>query len=270
VQRLLITGAAGSLGQVMRKRLASYADILRLSDVADLGHAQSNEEIMQCDLGDADAVSRLVEGCDAILHMGGISVEAPFDRIMNANILGMYNLYEAARKHGSPRIMFASSNHTSGFYRQDEYIDVQATMRPDGLYGVSKCFGEAIARMYFDKFGQETAIIRIGSCFDKPKNHRMLSTWLSHDDFVTLFERVFQVPRLGCPVIWGVSKNDSLWWNNNQAHFLGWHPKDNAEQFREEVERAVMSPEPGSPLAIYQGGPFTQDPIHQMLCHKEN
>lgn len=254
----------------MRERLAPYADILRLSDVSDLGIATPNEEIILCDLGDADAVSQLVQGCDAILHLGGISVEAPFDQIMNANILGMYNLYEAARKHGHPRIMFASSNHTIGFYRQDEHIDAHASMRPDGLYGVSKCFGEAIARMYFDKFGQETAIVRIGSCFDKPKNHRMLSTWLSYDDFTALFERVFQIPMLGCPVIWGVSNNDSLWWNNNQAHFLGWHPKDNAEQFREELEKTISRPAPTSPLAIYQGGPFTQDPIHQSPRHKDN
>lgn len=270
MKRLLITGAAGGLGHVMRERLAPFADILRLSDVNDLGKAKSNEEIMLCDLGDADAVAKLVEGCDAIVHLGGISVEAPFDQIMNANILGMYNLYEAARMHGNPRILFASSNHTIGFYRQDEHIDTLAPMRPDGLYGVSKCFGEAIARMYFDKFGQETAIVRIGSCFEQPKNHRMLSTWLSYDDFISLFECVFKAPMLGCPVIWGVSNNASLWWDNTQARFLGWQPKDNAEQFREELEKTVSRPAVTSPLAVYQGGPFTQDPIHQSPRHKDN
>jgi uronate dehydrogenase len=72
--------------------------------------------------------------------------------------------------------LFASSNHTVGFYRQDEYLDAAARLRPDGLYGVSKCFGEALARMYFDKFGQETALVRIGTCVERPANHRMLAT----------------------------------------------------------------------------------------------
>lgn len=263
MKRLLITGAAGGLGRILRKRLGGSAETLRLSDVADLGETGPGEELMPCDLGNADGVMRLVDGCDAIIHLGGISVEAPFDEIMNANILGMYNLYEAARAHGHPRIIFASSNHTIGFYRQDQHIDVAAPMRPDGLYGVSKCFGEALARMYFDKFGQETAIVRIGSCFEKPSNHRMLSTWLSHDDLVSLIGCVFQAPMVGCPVIWGVSDNSTTWWDNSPANFLGWRPKDNAERFRVELEQTVERPAPNSPLAIYQGGPFTQDPIHQ-------
>ncbi|MGU3576576.1 NAD-dependent epimerase/dehydratase family protein [Brucellaceae bacterium C25G] len=263
MKRLLITGAAGELGRVARARLAGYADILRLTDVADLGEAKPHEELVICDLGDEEAVLRLVEGCDAILHLGGVSLEAPFGKILNANIVGMYNLYEAARAHGHPRIFYASSNHTIGFYRQDEYIDAQAPMRPDGIYGVSKCFGEAIATLYHDKFGQETAIVRIGSCFAEPKNHRMLSTWLSYDDFVSLVECVFRTPMLGCPVIWGVSDNDAAWWDNSKAGFLGWRPKDNAERFRNELEKTVERPAPDSPLAIYQGGPFTQNPIHK-------
>lgn len=261
LKRLLITGAAGGLGSVMRQRLASRAEILRLSDIGDMGEAAPNEEIVHCDLGDAAAVDALVKDCDAILHLGGVSVERPWNQILNGNIVGMYNLYEAARAHGQPRILFASSNHTIGFYRQDEHIDTEAPMRPDGLYGVSKCFGEALARMYFDKFGQETAIVRIGSCFPEPKNHRMLSTWMSYDDFESLVDCVLKTPMLGCPIIWGTSDNDSAWWDNKHARFLGWRPKDNAEGFRAKLEEAVERPAPGSPLAIYQGGPFTQDPI---------
>ncbi|MDH2327793.1 NAD(P)-dependent oxidoreductase [Cereibacter sp. SYSU M97828] len=261
MKRLLITGAAGGLGSVMRQRLASRAEILRLSDIGDMGEAAPNEEIVTCDLGDAAAVDRLVEGCDAIIHLGGVSVERPFDQILNGNIVGMYNLYEAARAHGHPRILFASSNHTVGFYRQDEQIDVTAPMRPDGLYGVSKCFGEALARLYFDKFGQETAIVRIGSCFPEPKNHRMLSTWMSYDDFESLVDAVLRTPMLGCPIVWGMSDNDSSWWDNGHAKFLGWKPKDNAEGFRATLEQSVERPAPDHPNAIFMGGPFTQDPI---------
>ncbi|MFG1302334.1 NAD(P)-dependent oxidoreductase [Xanthobacter sp. V3C-3] len=261
LKRLLVTGAAGGLGRAMRGRLSHVAQTLRLSDIADLGEAAPHEELVPCDLGDAAAVHALVEGCDGILHLGGVSVEDKFSKILNANILGLYNLYEAARATGQPRILFASSNHTVGFYRQDRAIDATAPMRPDGLYGVSKCFGEALARMYFEKFGQETALVRIGSCMDKPKNHRMLSTWMSYDDFAALIDCVFRAPLLGCPIIWGISDNDSKWWDNTPAAFLGWRPRDNAERFRAELDATVPRPGSGEPLALYQGGAFVADPI---------
>lgn len=266
MKRLLITGAAGGLGRAMRQRLAGLTEKLRLSDIADLetaiGEAGAHEELVQCDLTDAAAVAKLVEGCDGIVHFGGVSKEDTFAKILDANIQGLYNLYEAARDNGHPRIVFASSNHAIGFYRQDEHIDVKAPVKPDGLYGVSKCFGEALAHMYFDKFGQETAIVRIGSCFEKPTNHRMLSTWMSYDDFASLIGCTFRAPMLGCPTIWGISNNDAAWWDNSHASYLGWKPKDNAEIYRAELDANVERPEPSSPLAVYQGGMFTRDPIY--------
>jgi uronate dehydrogenase len=261
LKRLLMTGAAGGLGRAMRQRMARHADVVRISDIAELGDAAPNEELVRCDLGDAEAVMKLVEGCDGILHLGGISVEDKFSKILNANLLGLYNLYEAARANSHPRILFASSNHTIGFYRQDQHIDATAPMRPDGLYGVSKCFGEALARMYFEKFGQESALVRIGSCMERPRNHRMLSTWMSYDDFDSMIECVFRAPMLGCPVIWGVSDNDSKWWDNSHAAYLGWRPKDNAERFRAELDAAMEKPGPGAALSLYQGGAFAEDPI---------
>ncbi|MSU89500.1 NAD-dependent epimerase/dehydratase family protein [Rhodobacteraceae bacterium 2CG4] len=263
MKRLLITGAAGGLGTAMRTRLAHMADTLRLSDIADMGAAGSNEELVRCDLSDAAAVDALVEGCDGIVHFGGVSVEKPWSMIRPANIDGLYNLYEAARKHGQPRIVFASSNHAIGFYRQTERIDARAPTRPDGLYGVSKVFGEALASMYHDKFGQETAIVRIGSSFPEPKNVRMLSSWLSYADFVRLIERVFMVPRLGCPVIYGASANSAGWWDNAHASYLGWVPQDNAETFREGVEAQGGRPAADDPDAVFQGGSFTADGIHE-------
>jgi uronate dehydrogenase len=262
LKKLLVTGAAGGLGHAMRTRLGKLADTVRLSDIADLGDAAPHEELMPCDLGDADAVMKLVEGCDGILHLGGISVEDKFSKILNANIAGLFNLYEAARAHGQPRILFASSNHTIGYYRQDEHIDTTAPMRPDSLYGVSKCFGEALARMYFEKFGQETALVRIGSCFEKPKNHRMLSTWMSFDDFEALISRVFTAPLLGCPIIWGVSNNDLSWWDNSAAAFLGWRPKDNSEDYRAEIDAAMKAPPGDDAASLYQGGHFIREPIY--------
>ena len=263
LNRLLITGAAGGLGRMARRRLGFLARTLRLTDIGPMEPAGPNEEVITCDLGDRKAMRDIVEGCDGIVHFGGISTEKAFDPILNANIAGVYNLYEAARAAGMPRIVFASSNHAIGYYRQEEYLTPDMPTRPDGLYGVSKCFGEAMASMYHDKFGQETAIVRIGSCFPEPKDYRMLATWISEDDFVSLIERVFTVPRLGCPIIWGASANDRSWWDNSSIAYLGWRPKDNSERFAEEMARRLPVPGKDEPVSKYQGGIFCAEPIHE-------
>ena len=263
MKRLLITGASGGLGSMCRKRLGHLADILRVSSRSDLGPPAANEEIVYCDLADKPAVERLVEGCDGIVHMGGQSVEAAWEVIRDANIEGVFNLYEAARKNGNPRIVMASSNHAIGFHRPTERLDAKSPTRPDGLYGVSKVFGEALASLYYDKFGIETACIRIGSCFPEPKNHRMLSTWMSYDDLVRLIERIFAVSRLGCPIIYGVSNNDSSWWDNREVAYLGWKPTDNAERFRSKIESAMARPSPSDAESLFQGGAFAADGIHE-------
>ncbi|QTK81105.1 NAD(P)-dependent oxidoreductase [Agrobacterium tumefaciens] len=261
MKRLLITGGAGQLGRVMRKRLAPMAETLRIADIAPLDPPGPREECLQCDLADANAVNAMVAGCDGIVHLGGISVERPFDQILQGNIIGLYNLYEAARAHGAPRVVFASSNHTIGYYPQTERLGPDVPFRPDGLYGVSKCFGENLARMYFEKFGQETALVRIGSCTPQPENIRMLSTWFSQDDFVSLIEAVFRAPVLGCPVIWGASANDADWWDNSHLGFLGWKPKDNAENFRHHIMETTPKPDPTDSLVRFQGGVFVDNPI---------
>ena len=263
MKRLLITGAAGGLGSECRKRLGHLAEILRVSDRNDLGEAAPNEEIVPCDLADRKGVEVLVEGCDGIVHLGGQSIEAPWEVVRDSNIEGMFNLYEAARKHGRPRIVYASSNHAIGFYKQTERLDANSRVRPDGLYGVSKVFGEALASMYHDKFGIETACIRIGSCFPEPENHRMLSTWMSHEDFVRLIECVFAVARLGCPIIYGVSDNDAKWWDNREVAYLGWRPKDNSEGFRAGLDARMDPPPASDPAALFQGGAFAADGIHE-------
>lgn len=263
MKRLLITGAAGGLGSVCRQRLGHMADILRVSSRSDLGTPAPNEEIVYCDLADKQAVEELVKDCDGIVHMGGQSIEAPWETIKTANIEGVFNLYEAARKAGNPRILFASSNHAIGYHKQSTRLDHTAQTRPDSLYGVSKVFGEAIASMYHDKFGIETAIIRIGSCYPEPDTHRMLSTWMSYDDFVRLVEAVFQIPVLGCPIIYGASNNDASWWDNSAISYIGWQPQDNSETFRAKVDAANARPAADDPAAVYQGGVFTAEGIHE-------
>ena len=254
--RLLLTGAAGGLGQVLRERLKPLATVLRVSDIADLGPAREGEEVVSCDLGDKAAVHALVDGVDAIAHFGGVSVEGPWDPILNANIVGVFNLYEAARKHGVKRVVYASSNHVVGFYRQDQRIDADDPMRPDGLYGVSKCFGESLSRLYFDRHGIETVCLRIGSSFPEAKDRRMLRTWLSYDDLVQLVTKSLVTPAVGHTIVFGASRNAGLWWDNRKAAHLGFEPKDSADGQRERVEALGPPPDAADPVAVYQGGAF--------------
>lgn len=264
LEKLLITGANGNLGSLCRDRLGHLAKTVRVSARGDLGKARDNEEIVNCDLGDKDAVEALVEGCDGIVHMGGQPVEATWEIVKNANIDGVFNLYEGARKSSvRPRIVFASSVHAIGFHKQSTRLDAHSPTRPDGLYGVSKVFGEAMARMYFDKFGIESACVRIGSCFPEPVDHRMLTSWMSADDFIALIERIFVTSYLGCPIIYGASANQASWWDNHEVAYLGWQPRDSSEQFRAKLDEKMERPTPDDARALWQGGLFCTDGIHE-------
>jgi len=254
--RLLLTGAAGGLGKVLRESLKPYAKVLRLSDIAEMAPAAgSHEEVQICDLADKAAVHQLVEGVDAILHFGGVSVERPFEEILGPNISGIFHIYEAARRHGVKRVIFASSNHVIGFYKQDQTIDAQSPRRPDSYYGLSKSYGEDMATFYFDRYGIETVSIRIGSSFPEPQNRRMMSTWLSFDDLTQLIERSLFTPDVGHTVVYGASANRDVWWDNRFAAHLGYQPKDSSEVFRDKVEAQPM-PAADDPAMVYQGGAF--------------
>jgi uronate dehydrogenase len=256
--RLLLTGAAGGLGRELRRRLKPYCHQLRLSDLADLGAAAPGEELRPARLEDRDAMRALLEGVDAVVHMGGVSVEGPFDPILQANIVGVYNLYEAARLNGVKRIVFASSNHVTGFYRQDEVIDARAPMRPDGFYGLSKAYGENLARFYFDRYGIETACLRIGSSFPAPKDRRMLATWLSYDDLERLVMACLTAPVVGHSVVYGISDNATRWYDNRFAAHLGFRAQDSSEPFRAEVEARQPQLDLSDPAVIFQGGAFVR------------
>jgi len=257
MNRILMTGAAGRLGRILRPDLARLGNNCRLTDVAEMDRAAKGEEVIQCKLSDLGAVQALVDGCDGIIHLGGIAVEDRFSRILDSNIVGCYNIYEAARKAGVRRIFYASSNHATGFHDRKTRLDADAVLRPDSLYGVSKAYGEALARLYYDKFGIETAIVRLGSCWPKPLDLRMLSTWLSPQDLFRLVERVFTAPYLGCPVIYGVSDNKEGWWDNEQVAYLGWVPQDSADVFRSEFENSGETSLGKDAAEKYQGGTFT-------------
>ncbi|MEO8836205.1 MAG: NAD(P)-dependent oxidoreductase [Caldimonas sp.] len=254
--RLLLTGASGGLGRVLRPRLRRLARVLRVSDIEALDAAGAGEEAVVAALQDAAAVDALVAGADAIVHLGGISTEGPFAPILAANIVGVWNVYEAARRHGVRRIVFASSNHVTGFYRQDEVVAPSDPMRPDGHYGISKAFGENVARFYFDRYGIESVCLRIGSSFPEPKDRRMLATWLSYDDLERLVVASLTAPVVGFSIVYGVSDNTTTWWDNTSARHIGYRAEDSSERFRAALEAREPLPDRGDPGGRFQGGAF--------------
>lgn len=269
-RRILLTGAAGQLGRMLRERLFHYADVLRVSDIKPLDAARAHEECIYCDLANADAVDKLVRNTDVIVHFGGVSVEQPFETVLPANIVGTYHVYEAARRNGVRRIVFASSNHVTGFYEQGERIDTRAPLRPDGYYGLSKAFGEHLAQFYYDRYGIESVCIRIGSSNPAPKDRRMLSTWLGYDDLEQLVSRAIFTPNVGCTIIYGMSENRDAWWDNGHATSLGYRPTQSSEPWREKIEASQPPPTAEDPVHRYQGAAFaTSGPFDELSFNLE-
>lgn len=253
---ILITGAAGRLGTQLRRGLAPLARRLRLTDVVEVTDLQPNEEAVICDLTDAAALMRAAEGVQAIVHFGGAALEKPWETILNANIIGSYNVYEAARRNGVPRVVYASSVHAIGYHRLEDHIDAHSPHRPDGLYGLSKCFVEDLGRLYWDKFGIESVALRIFSSFPEPADRRMLWSWLSFDDCVRLVTASLTAPRVGFTVSFGMSDNAVKPVDNRLAAHLGYHPQDNTEAFRTGVEGRTPVPDPKAAVVQCLGGWF--------------
>ena len=254
--RLLLTGAAGALGRVLRPRLAAHCSVLRLSDIAPLGSAAPGEELRPAALEDKAATTALLEGVDAALHFGGISTEQPFEAVLPANVLGTFHVYEGARLHGVRRVVFASSNHVTGFHERSRTVGPLDPPRPDGYYGISKACGESLAQFYFDRWGIETVSLRIGSCFAEPRDRRMLATWLSHDDLGRLVLAALAAPAVGHTVVYGVGANRDTWWDDAAARRIGFVPREGSERFRAAVKAREPPEDPSSAAAQRQGGGF--------------
>ncbi|HVY99636.1 MAG TPA: NAD(P)-dependent oxidoreductase [Dongiaceae bacterium] len=258
---LLLTGAGGTLGRWLRPRLIERYGALRSTDIVECGPALANEETVTADLGDYDAVDKLCQGVGRIVHFGGISYETTFDKILRANIQGTYHIFEAARRHGAGPIVYASSNHATGFYTRDDRLNTEVRTRPDSLYGVSKAFGEDIASMYFDKYGVQSASLRIGTARADPTDIRQLSTWQSYEDLLRMIEACFASPNLGRTVLYGVSKNDRAWWDNSTSPQVDYRPQDNAESFAKAVAPDGDRRDLKAPEVMYQGGAFASKDI---------
>jgi uronate dehydrogenase len=237
MKRVLITGAAGQIGVALRRGLRGSYPLIRLADIAPLGTAEAGDEIFQTDIRDMAAVEKAMAGIDCVVHLAGRSTEGDWDTVRALNIEGCFNVFEAARRAGVKRLIFASSNHAIGFHRRERFLDNKVEVRPDSRYGVSKVFGEALGRLYADKHGMSVACLRIGTFRtpDRPIDARGLLTWISHRDMVQLVRRCIDHPDYHFIVAYGVSNNLRSRWDNTDVKFLGYAPQDDSEQFAAEI-----------------------------------
>lgn len=255
MKTILITGAAGDVGTHLRRELAGKY-VLKVSDLRTLAKLNKEEKFVRADISKFSDALRITKGVDAIVHLGGYSVEGPWDAILSANIVGCYNMFEAARRNGVERFLFATSNHATGFYRRDETIDHRVYPKPDGRYGVSKVFGEVLGSLYADKYGMKVFCMRIGNVAAGPIDKRRLSIWLSPHDLAQLVSIGIEHPKIHFDIVYGVSDNTRGWYDNSHARRLGYKPKDDAERYARDV--LAREPSGGDPTAEkYQGGIFT-------------
>ena len=252
--RILITGAAGSIGRSLRVQFKNVYQELRLADVAPQEPAHSGEVVLHTDIRDPAAVESAMQSIDCVIHLAGIANESSWDQVRDLNIDGCYNVFEAARKAGVKRVVFASSNHAVGFHRRTRVLDDQVLPRPDTRYGVSKVFGEALGRMYADKFGLSVACLRIGTFRvpDQPAEPRQLLSWVSHRDLGQLVRRCIDHPDFHFLVAYGVSNNQRSRWSNRHVDFLGYAPQDDSETFAAEVLARGITEDPVA--APFHGG----------------
>ncbi|MFK7854116.1 MAG: NAD-dependent epimerase/dehydratase family protein [Granulosicoccus sp.] len=254
--KLVLTGAAGRLGSHLREPLAEMCDELVSTDIADsVGKCYNGESYIKADLSSLDDMMKVLEGADQVIHFGAYGDEAPFDTILGPNIIGAYNVWEAAYQNKVRRVVYASSIHAVGMHSKMDFIGTDVAHRPDTFYGLAKCFAEDLASMYWDKRRVESVCMRILSCA-QVNNARALGSWLSYNDLIQLVKQSINTPTTGFTVVYGVSNNDRAPVDNANASFLGYRPVDNAEQFAEQVLADEEVQDLNDLAHLYQGGPF--------------
>lgn len=242
---LLITGAQGAIGQTLRQGLKGHCRLMRLTDIRDLGPAGAGEECHPADLADLERICELARGMDAIVHLGGalgavrkdgkVVGETSWETVLQSNVIGTYNVFEAARRAGVRRVVYASSIHAHGFYRRERRLTLDDPPRPDTRYGLSKAFGEATGRYYADKYGLQVVALRIATYKPRPTLIRDLGTWISPGDMVELVRCSLEYPDTHFDVLWGVSANTRSLYDNPNAARYGYFPKDDSEAYRAEL-----------------------------------
>lgn len=244
MKRILITGAAGAVGGRLRKSLRGLYAEIRLSDITEPKDLAPGESFVQADLADFDAVQRAVNGVDGIIHLGGLPVEFAWEQMLATNIVGNYNMLEAARRAGTKRFVFASSNQVIGFLPRNRRVGTDVTVRPSSRYGVTKAFGESLSALYADKHGLRVLCIRIGRIAELPEDERRLALWLSHEDFAQLVRIGLEHPDIHYEVVYGVSDNQATWYDNKRAYELGYKPVSRADDHRDVAMAAQALKEP--------------------------
>ena len=259
MKKILVTGAAGGVGTRLRKLMKGLYPAIRWSDLRTPDDLAADEDFVAADLADFAAVERIVAGVDGIVHLGGYSVEGPWPTILNSNITGCYNLFEAAYRAGVKRVVFASSNHAMGFYPRTQKIGVNVTVRPDSRYGISKAFGEAVGAFYADKHGLRVTCLRIGNVGDAPLDQRRLAIWLKPEDLVQLIRIGLEHRDIRFEIFYGASDNADSWWDNSNAGRFGYKPTGKADNYRAQAMAAQAQLPPDPVGDRYQGGTFCSD-----------
>lgn len=236
--QILLTGASGRLGTHLRNWFTARGRAFLATDIV---APDDGAPVEVADLADRDAVDRLMaQDISAVVHFGGMAKEAGWQSVLEANIMGSYNVFEAARKAGVTRIVFASSYHVQGMYPTVETpIGLNAPYRPDSLYGVSKAFGETLSRLYFDKFGIECLAIRICTA-GQPGTIREARLWFNRDDLVGLVDYALDMPMLGHRIVFGISDNPGAFYLNAPDPDFGWSPDHGSLE--------LGTPDPREPL----------------------
>jgi uronate dehydrogenase len=260
VSLVLVTGAAGRIGTVLRGGLPERGYALRCLDVVPIVETRAGEEHLVADVADLGAMTDATQGVDAVVHLAGVSGESTWPAIDRANIQGTYAALEAARRAGVRRVVLASSNHATGYTPRPgsgQLREADAPHRPDTYYGVSKVAMEGLGSLYADRYGLDVVCLRIGSAVAEPTTLRHLSTWLSPDDTVSLVHAALSAPSPGFAVVWGVSANTRGWWDLTSARALGYEPQDDAEVYAEALIEAHGEPDLADPVHARVGGEYT-------------
>jgi uronate dehydrogenase len=265
-ERVLLTGGAGKVARLLRPRLAQPGRVVRLVDVRtpDVMPPTPDEEVVIASVDDLEAMTRAFVGVRAVIHMGGLSKEAPAPDVLRLNAFGTWCVMEAARLAGA-RVILASSAHVVGFQSTVDApaagIPADAAARPDTLYGWSKAAGEAVGRLYADRYGMDVICLRIGSWTGAPPDLRGLAMWLSPDDGARLVEACLAAHSPGFRIVWGISRNSRRWCSLAEGEELGYFPRDNAEDFADDVIARYGKPDPDDETLVRLGGSWCGMPL---------
>jgi len=252
--KVALSGADGQLGKFLRRSLLAQDIHLRSAGLRPLEPLHPEEDLTHGDLCDPEIVDRLLQGVDVLIHMAGTSVERPLPDIVQNNLFALHAVYEGARRHRLKRVVFASSNHAVGMHETSERLTLDCDFRPDGLYGLSKMWGEGLARLYWDKHGIESICVRIGSALERPTEFRHLSTWFGLEDLLRFINCCIETPNVGFITAWGVSNNSRSYWTPTGCEALGYRPVQNSEEF---VSHIMQQQDPLDAIGQrYQGGSF--------------